>query len=157
MKCLQLSCWLRLRLICTNGRHFGRLGLRIKCMPASCGVRLALSVLHSMHEHTMFSQTVGPPRSRGVTWSRFRSLRSKLLPQYWHVFLSRSKMLCRVNFTSFLGTRSNTTSRITRGIRILNEMVLTDSAWGCCSEKPCHSLKLKVRNDPSLQSSTAWA
>src|SRR2546423_11656188 len=103
MKCFQLSCWCRLKLICTNGRHFGRLGLRIRCRCASCGVRLALSVLHSMHEQTIFSQVVGPPRSRGTTWSRLRSFRSHVVPQYWHVFLSRSKMLWRVNFTSFLG------------------------------------------------------
>src|SRR5262245_49692941 len=106
MKCFQLSCWCRVKLIWTNGRHFGRFGLRIKCMPASCGVRFAFSVLHSMHEHTIFSHVVGPPRSRGSTWSRFRSFRSHVLPQYWHVFLSRSKMLCRVNLTSFLGTWS---------------------------------------------------
>src|SRR5262249_59325561 len=67
MKCFQLSCWCRLKLIWTNGRHFGRLGLRMRCIPASWGVRLALSVLHSMHEQTMFSQDVGPPRSRGTT------------------------------------------------------------------------------------------
>ena len=78
MKCFQLSCWCRPKLICTNGRHFGRLGLRMRCMPASCGVRLALRVLHAMHEQTMFSHVVGPPRSRGMTWSRFRSLRSKI-------------------------------------------------------------------------------
>ena len=42
MKCFQLSCRCRLKLICTNGRHLGRLGLRMRCRPASCGVRLAL-------------------------------------------------------------------------------------------------------------------
>src|SRR6185312_7090644 len=35
----------------------------------------------------------------------------------------------RVNFTSFFGMRSNTTSRITRGMRMRKEMVLIDS--GC--------------------------
>ena len=38
-------------------------------------------------------------------------------PQNWQVFLSRSKMLCRVNLTSFFGRRSNTIRRITRGTR----------------------------------------
>ena len=80
MKCFQLSCWWRLKLICTNGRHLGRLGLRTRCRPASVGVRLALRVLHGMHEHTMFSHVVGPPRSRGMTWSRFRSFRSNVSP-----------------------------------------------------------------------------
>jgi hypothetical protein len=41
--------------------------------------------------------------------------------------LVRSNTLCRVNFTSFFGSRSNTSSTITRGIRILNEMVVTNS------------------------------
>ena len=77
-----------------------------------------------MQEQTMFSQVVGPPRSRGMTWSRFRSLRSKILPQYWQVFLSRSKMLCRVNLTSFFGSRSNISSRMTRGMRMRKEMVV---------------------------------
>ena len=35
--------------------HFGRFGLRMRCSPASCGVRLAFLVLHSTHEQTMFS------------------------------------------------------------------------------------------------------
>ena len=30
-------------------------------------------------------------------------MRSKVLPQYWQMFLSRSNTLCRVNFTSFFG------------------------------------------------------
>ena len=32
-----------------------------------------------MQEQTMFSHVVGPPRSRGMTWSRFRSFRSTRL------------------------------------------------------------------------------
>src|SRR3954466_4508786 len=124
-------------------------------MHASCGVRLALCVLHGIHEQTIFSHVVGPPRSRGMTWSRFKSLRSKTWPQYWHMFLSRSKMLCRVNLTSFFGNRSNITSRITRGTRMRKEMVLTDSGWGSRSEKSYHSVKLYVRNEPSLAPRTA--
>src|SRR5213078_2340202 len=65
------------------------------------------------------------PRSRGRTWSKFRSFLSNAWPQYWQVFLSRSKMLCRVNLTSFFGSRSNTTRRITRGTRIRKETVRT--------------------------------
>ena len=41
--------------------------LKLLCGRQLCGVRLALRVLHSMHEHTMFSHEVGPPRSRGIT------------------------------------------------------------------------------------------
>src|SRR6185436_18710321 len=113
-----------------NGRHLGRLGLRMRCNPASWGVWFAFFVLHSIQEQTMFSQVVGPPRSRGITWSRFRSLRSQVLPQYWHVFLSRSKMLCRVNFTSFLGRRSKRRRTMTRGTRIFHEIVVTISCSG---------------------------
>src|SRR5471032_1742974 len=157
MKCRQLSCLLRLKLICTNGRHFGRLGLRTRCRPASCGVRLAFCVLHSMQEQTMFSQVVGPPRSRGVTWSRFKSFRSNTSPQYWQVFLSRSKMLCRVNLTSFFGIRSYMSSRMTRGTRMRNEMAWTDSSCGADSERLRHSEKLKVRNEPSASFITTCA
>src|SRR2546428_6254239 len=103
MKCFQLSCWCRLKLICTNGRHFGRFGFRMRCSPASCGVRLALSVLQSMHEQTMFSQDVGPPRSRGRTWSRFKSFRSKALnldhvrsEEHTSELQSRSDLVCRL-------------------------------------------------------------
>ena len=61
MKCFQLSCRGRLKLICTKGRHLGRLGLRTRRNPASWGVRLALRVLHSMQEQTMFSQKSARP------------------------------------------------------------------------------------------------
>src|SRR5476649_1062323 len=157
MKCFQLSCRDRVKLICTKGRHLGRLGLRMRCRPASCGVRLALRVLHSMQEQTMFSHEVGPPRSRGMTWSRFKSLRSKTSPQYWQVFLSRSKMLCRVNFTSFFGIRSYMSSRMTRGTRMRKEMAWTDSSCGADSERLRHSGKLKVRNEPSVSFMTTCA
>src|SRR5205814_4810489 len=117
------------------GRHFGRFGLRMSRRPASWGVRLAFFVLHGTQEQTMFSHVVGPPRSRGMTWSRFKSFRSKTCPQYWQVFLSRSKMLCRVNLTSFFGNRSNSSRTITRGTRIFHEIVVTISASGDCAEK----------------------
>src|SRR5271156_4251443 len=154
MKCFKLSCRGSEKLICTKGRHLGRLGLRMRCRPASCGVRLALRVLHSMHEHTMFSQVVGPPRSRGTTWSRFKSLRSKTSPQYWQVFLSRSKILCRVNFTSFFGIRSYMNNRMMRGTRMRKEMPWTDSSCGALAETSRHSEKLNVRNEPSGLSRT---
>src|SRR5438094_659752 len=158
MKCFQLSCWCRLKLICTNGRHLGRLGLRMRCIAASCGVRLAFFVLHSTHEHTMFSQLVGPPRSRGITWSRFRSLRSKTLPQYWQVFLSRSKMLCRVNLTSFFGRRSKSRRTMTRGIRILKETVWTISSSGSRWENSCQLEKSCVKKlfPASDETTCAW-
>src|SRR5438046_438837 len=55
-------------------------------IPASCGVRLAFLVLQEMQEQTMFSQVVGPPRSRGITWSRFRSFRSNTCQYCGDVF-----------------------------------------------------------------------
>src|SRR5688500_20334245 len=113
-----------------NGRHFGRLGLRIRCMPASDGVRLALRVLQRMQEHTMFSQVVGPPRSRGTTWSRFKSLRSKSFPQYWQRFLSRSKMLWRGDFTPFFRTRTKSIRTKRRGTSNLQELVEIDMGGG---------------------------
>ena len=45
----------------------------------------------------------------------------------WQVLLSRSKTLCRVNFTSFFGSRSKARSTMTRGTRIFHEMVVTIS------------------------------
>src|SRR5882762_2647899 len=145
MKCFQLSCRCRVKLICTNGRHLGRLGLRTRFMPASLGVRLDLRVLQVMQEQTMFSHVVGPPRSRGMTWSRFKSVRSKTSPQYWQVFLSRSKTLCRVNFTSFFGSRSKSSSTITRGTRIFHEIVVTTSWSGAVAEKSRQLAKSCVR------------
>ena len=62
--------WRRLRrdldgllpeLLAESVRHFGRTGLRIRRMLASCGRRLAFFVLHLMHEQTMFSHVVFPP------------------------------------------------------------------------------------------------
>src|SRR6185369_6368226 len=157
MKCFQLSCWWRLKLIWTNGLHFGRFGLRMRCIPASCGERFALRELHSMQEHTMFSHVVGPPRSRGMTWSRFRSFRSNTSPQYWQVFLSRSKMLCRVNFTSFFGIRSYMKSRMMHNRRMRKEMALMESSYGPLAETSRHSSKLKVQNEPSEFSVTTCA
>src|SRR5437762_13743835 len=63
-KCRQLSCCCVVKVTCTNGRHFGRFGLRISVMCASCGSRVPLRVLHPMQEQTTFSHVVSPPRSR---------------------------------------------------------------------------------------------
>jgi len=156
-KCFQRSCWGAANVIWTNGRHFGRLGLRIKLMCASRGSRLPLRVLHGIHEQTTFSQVVVPPRSRGTMWSRLRSLRSKSSPQYWQVFLSRSKTLCRVNFTSFFGSRSNTSSTITRGIRILNEMVVTNSWSGAFVDRSRQLSKSWVEKLVASSDETIWA
>ena len=98
----------------------------------------------------------GPPRSRGMTWSRFRSFRSNCRPQYWQVLRSRSKMLWRVNLTSFLGSRSNKSKRMTRGTRTLNDTVRMLSGCGSCCEKLCHCQKSKVRKSPS-SFHTTWA
>src|SRR2546426_11878227 len=98
----------------TNGRHFGRLGLRMRCMPDSVGVRLALRVLQAMQAQTMFSHVVVPPRSRGMTWSRFSSRRSQRLPQYWQVLGARSEKLWRLDLTSLCGRGPQDSSRVAR-------------------------------------------
>ena len=49
-------------------------------------------------------------------------------PQYWHVFRSRSKMLCRVNFTSFFGIRSYMKSRMIFGTRMRKEIAWMESS-----------------------------
>ena len=110
-----------------------------------------------MQAQTMFSHVVVPPRSRGMTWSRLSSRRSKCFPQYWHILRSRSKMLCRVNLTSLCGSRSKNSSRITRGMRILNETVWTTSSPSCPWLKSRHSPKSKVRKSPAFSTTTsAW-
>ena len=89
MKCRQLSWGLWSKVMWRKGCQRGRSGLRFSRIPASWGSLLAFLELQRMQEQTMFSQLVSPPRSLGMTWSRFRSLRSKTFPQYWQVFLSR--------------------------------------------------------------------
>src|SRR5882724_2654546 len=156
-KCFQLSWATVLMVTFTNGRHFGRLGFLMRCMPAWVGVRLALRVLHGMHAQTMFSHVVVPPWSRGTMWSRFNSRRSKCLPQYWHMLWSRSKILCRVNFTSLCGSRSKNSNMITRGMRILNETVWTTSSPWCPWLNSRHSWKSKVWKFPlSSVTTSAW-
>ena len=41
----------------------------------------------------MFSQSLGPPRLRGITWS---TVRWEVVPQYWHVQESRANTARRV-------------------------------------------------------------
>jgi len=105
----------------TKGRH-SAVGLPNQMHPRFRRRPIAFRVLHSMHEQTMFSHVVGPP-DPARHMIQIQILRSKHRPQYWHVFRSRSNMLYRVNFTSFLGNRSNNSRTITRGMRILNEIV----------------------------------
>ena len=66
-KCRQLECVSIEKWTCTNGRHLGFAGSLMSRIPASEGVRLDFRVLQGMHEQTMFSQLVGPPRSFGMT------------------------------------------------------------------------------------------
>src|SRR5690606_2526032 len=152
-KCFQRSrCWVLSTSEITD-RHLGRTGLRINRMCASCGSRLALRELHLMHEHTMFSQVVLPPRSRGITWSRFNSSVGRRRAQYWHVFLSRSNTLPRVSFSSFEGSLSNHVSRITRGSRITVRGVCTasiSSIGGLLWEKSIQSMNENTRKSSSL-------
>src|SRR5438034_11698972 len=65
-KCFQRSCWGAAKVIWTNGRHFGRLGLRIKLMCASRGSRLPLRVLHGMQEQTTISHSNSLPSQSGT-------------------------------------------------------------------------------------------
>jgi len=60
-KCFQLSCATEAMVTFTNGRHFGRLGFLMRCIPAWVGVRLAFRVLHGIQAHTIFSHVVVPP------------------------------------------------------------------------------------------------
>src|SRR4029453_15550243 len=156
-KCFQRSCCGAEKVTWTNGRHFGRFGFRIRLMCASRGSRLPLRVLQAMHEQTTFSHVVVPPRCGGRTCSRFSSLRSKVSPQYWQVFLSRSNTLCRVNFTSFFGSRSKTRSTITRGMRILNEIVVTTSWCGAFFDKSRQLSKSCVMKLFASSDETIWA
>jgi D-serine deaminase-like pyridoxal phosphate-dependent protein len=54
------------KVMCTNGRHFGRSGFRISFILTWCGRRLPFFVLHGMQEQTMFSHVVTPPLSLGT-------------------------------------------------------------------------------------------
>ena len=141
----------------TNGRHLGRLGFFSSCMRASCGRRFPFRVLQGMQEQTTFSQVVCPPRSRGRTWSMFRLLRSKRFPQYWHVFLSRSKTFSLVNLTSFFGSRSKRDRTIIRGILILREMVCSILGSGLEIEKSLQLKKSCVKKFLSPSDATACA
>ena len=67
----------------------------MSAIDASSGVCPPFLRLQWWHEQTMFSQVEVPPRERGITWSRFSSVRGNLRPQYWQVLLSRAKMLKR--------------------------------------------------------------
>ena len=49
-----------------------------------------LRALHFTQQQTRFSQTVFPPKDRGITWSSESSLVGSLLRQYWQVLLSRA-------------------------------------------------------------------
>jgi hypothetical protein len=64
-------------------------------MPASCGVRLAFRVLHSMQElYDVLPRTSGRPGPAGLTLVQVQVLAvTGEPPQYWQVFLSRSKMV----------------------------------------------------------------
>ena len=60
-------------MIWTKGRHFGRLGLRIKLMCASRGSRLPLRVLQGIQEQTQHSveiENVAQPDEVGVNQTK---------------------------------------------------------------------------------------
>ena len=65
-------------------------------MPASCGRRDPFIRLHAEQAVTTFCQVVRPPRERGVTWSKVRSLVGCGVAQYWQVKWSRRNTLNRV-------------------------------------------------------------
>jgi|GEM_PF-3632335 len=128
-----------------NGSHLGRFGLRVSRILASWGSRFPLRALQGRQELTTFSHVVLPPLSLGKTWSRLRSSRWNVFPQYWHLFLSRSKIPCRVNFISLLGNLSNRSSMMILGIRILSETLCIIPGPGFSLEKSCQLRKSKVR------------
>src|SRR4030095_9644441 len=85
------------------------------------------------------------------------ALRSNSWRQYWQVFLSRSNTLCLVNFTSFFGSRSNTSNTITRGMRILNEIVVNTSWSGAFADRSRQLSKSCVEKLFALSEETIWA
>ena len=66
----------------SSGLRFGFTGSRISRIPASDGVRPPLCVLHVRQAQTTFSQVSGPPRLRGITWSRLSRCEANRRPQY---------------------------------------------------------------------------
>jgi len=69
----------------------GLLGGLVRRIPASAGVRPPFRTLHRTQAQTMFSQSVRPPRLRGMTWSRLSSPVGNFLPQYWQRLPSLAK------------------------------------------------------------------
>src|SRR5690606_753023 len=83
-------------------------------MAASSGVRSRLRALHDLQHATTFSQLVGPPRLRGMTWSRVRS--DVCVPQYWQLCSSRLNTFLLLNATRCLkGARTKRFSLMTLG------------------------------------------
>ena len=87
-----------------------------------------------------------------MTWSRLSCSRGKTFAQYWQEFLSRSKTLLRVSFSSLHGSLSKKVRRITRGSRIVRLGVWTVSSsamGGLWSEKLIQSSIENVRKSSS--------
>ena len=80
--CQELLIFTGLRRKNDNPDVYGGLdGLIISSIPASFGSLLLFFRLQLMHDVTTFSQSVLPPRDRGMTWSRFNSLVLNFFPQ----------------------------------------------------------------------------
>ena len=69
---------------------------------------------------------------------------------------ARTRCGC-VNFTSFFGSRSNTSSTITRGMRILNEIVVTTSWSGAFADRSRQLSKSCVEKLFASSEETIWA
>ena len=82
------------------GFHLGFCGFFFKRIVASSGVRPLFLLLQRQHAVTIFSQVFVPPLAIGTTWSNVSSSVRYRLQQYWHVYLSRVKMLIRENLTA---------------------------------------------------------
>src|SRR5262245_30031138 len=123
-----------------SGLRFGFSGLRMSAMCACRGVRPPFLTLQSTHAHTMFSHVVRPFWARGMTWSRLSSLVGNFFPQYWHWLWSRAKMFRRLNLTVCFGTRSYSSSRITRGAWISQVAARTQSSSASFSNLALNSL-----------------
>src|SRR3954447_13469418 len=86
--------WIDVLATWTKMCGLGARGSVIGCIPATLGSRSPLRRLQGAQHVTMLSQVEGPPRDRGITWSRVSVPRTP--PQYWHVQLSRANTARRV-------------------------------------------------------------
>ena len=81
---------------------FGIKGSASNSIPDAANKVFPFLALQRLQDVTTFVQTSCPPRDRGWTWSRLRSLSLKPLPQYIHKFWSRRNRARLVKGGAFL-------------------------------------------------------